>query len=236
MHSDDDNREPESYPDAVGILSRSEKVQPALVEELVQPELSDWVKSFHHKPIHMPSLRRALRERLQEKVEREGISRAEAALLLGMTEGALADLVTRRLPTLPVRKGKKGQELFLKDELNAFVSAYLPNFKTWATRTSLLQEFFRSLESQTGFKPTPQPCEIGGCPELAAVLCANPDCRPPASPRKVCIAHRERLRSEEEKSLCEVCVRRVLYGDLKGHFQIAGTEQRLRKDHPNEQP
>ena len=50
----DFNGEPESYLDAVGILSRSEKMFPAIVEELVQPELSVWVNSFRQKRIDMP--------------------------------------------------------------------------------------------------------------------------------------------------------------------------------------
>ena len=228
----DDNREPESYLEAVGILSRSEKVLPAIVEELLEPELSDWGKSLRHKVIHMPSLRKALQDRLQQKADKEGICRAMAALLLGMTEQSFGELVKRNLPTFPMRHGTNGQELFLKDELDAFVSAYLPNFKTWSRRTNLLLEFHRSLESQTRFKAVPQPCEIGGCTELAAVVCANPGCRPPGLPRKVCIAHREHLRTRNDNSLCEECVRRVLYGDLKDRFQIAGTDQRLRKEHP----
>jgi len=141
----DDNREPESYLDAVGILSRSESVLPAIVEELLEPELTDWVKSLRQKPIHMTVLRSALQDRLQEKVERYGIGPTTAALLLGMTEHSFGELVKRNplvkrtLPTLRMRQGTKGQELFLKDELDAFVSAYLPNFKTWSSRTSLLQ-------------------------------------------------------------------------------------------------
>ena len=69
---------------------------------------------------------------------------------------------------------------------------------------------------------------------MAAVICANSVCRVNAPPRKVCIAHRERLRTREDKSLCEECVRRVLYGDLQGQFQIAGTDERLRRVHPIE--
>ena len=122
-----------------------------------------------------------------------------------MTEQSFGEFVNRRLSRFPVRKANDGRELFLKEELDAFVTGYLPNFKTWGTRTGLLVDFHRSLESQTGFKAVPQPCEIGGCGELAAVICANQGCRPQAPPRKVCIAHREHLRMEEDKSLCEVC-------------------------------
>ena len=81
-----DSREPDSYPDAVGLLSRSEGVIPTLVEEALQPELSNWVKSFKQNSIQMPSLQHALRDCRQEKVEREGISRPLAALRLGITE------------------------------------------------------------------------------------------------------------------------------------------------------
>lgn len=230
--ANDDNHEPESYPDAVGMLSRSERVVPAIVEELLQPELGDWVKSLQQKPFNVAALRQSLRERLQKKVEQEGITRAAASLLLGMTEHSFEELLNRCLPTFPVRRGMNGQERFLKDELDAFVSAYLPNFKTWGTRTSLLKEFHRNLESQTDFRAAPQLCEIGGCSELAAVICANPHCRPHAPPRKICVAHREHLRKREDQCLCEECVRRVLYGNLKDSFQIVGTEQRVRRAHP----
>ena len=104
-----DSREPESYPDAVGLLSRSDGVIPTLVEELLEPELSNWVKSFKQKPIQMPSLRDALRGRLQEKVEREGIPRQIAALRLGITEESFAELVNRQLPMLSPRQGKNGR-------------------------------------------------------------------------------------------------------------------------------
>jgi hypothetical protein len=232
MHASDVDYEPGSYLDAVGALARSERVPPAMVEDLLRPELSEWVSTFHEKPLRLTELRDTLNGRLRDWVEKEGIRSGEAALHLGMTERSFDKLLELHLPNLGIRAGQNGSSGILKRELDDFRDAYLPKFKTWSSRTSLLNEFFCNLERQVGFKVEPQPCEIDDCEQLAAVVCENVSCRSGGSPRKVCFTHRERLRDPIEKSLCAVCVGRVLHGDLKGAFRIAGTEARLLRDYP----
>lgn len=233
MDTGDTTFMPESYPQAVAAISRSEQVLPALVEELLQPELSGWASSLHQQPLDLVRLRTTLHERLEEVIRREGIPPNLAALYLGMTIESFEELLKRRIATLRAHRMPGGQPVFLKVDLDAFIDNYLPRFKTWSTRTSLLREFFGNLESATGFRPDPQYCEIEPCEHLAEVICGNSGCRTALPPRKVCVAHRERLRNREDRSLCAHCVRRVLYGDLRGAFQIAGTEARLRREYPN---
>ncbi|HEV3004981.1 MAG TPA: hypothetical protein VGX78_10995, partial [Pirellulales bacterium] len=74
MHTSEIDFEPDSYQDAVDALARSEHVAPAIVEELLQPELSEWVRAFHRRPLRFPELREALKGRLQNRVEKEGIA------------------------------------------------------------------------------------------------------------------------------------------------------------------
>jgi hypothetical protein len=150
-----------------------------------------------------------------------------------MTEDSLRRLLDLRLPDLPVRRSDDGEVRFLKPELDALTESYLPRFKTWRRRTSLLTEFFQNLESRTGFRPMPQNCEIEPCGNLAEVVCANPSCRSDGPPRKICAAHRELLRSRGSPGVCASCVRRVLHGDLQGQFDIAGSKERLLKDYPH---
>lgn len=223
---------PRSYLEAVGELARREGVYPDVVEDLLRDELGDWVRSFHMRPIDIAALGNLLRDRLRARLQKHGICAAAAALLLGLTDESFDALLQTGILKTYVRRDEQGKERFLKEELDAFVSSFLPDFKTWGTRTSLLKEFHRNLAAQTRFEAQPQPCEIGGCAELAAVICANPSCRDDRPPRKVCFRHREQLRADAGGNLCEECVRRVLYGDLSGRFEIVGTEDRLKKDHP----
>ncbi len=232
MHASDVDYAPDSYEEAVGSLARTERVPPAMVEDLLRPELSEWVSTFHEKPLRLAELRDTLNGRLRDWVEKEGMHSGEAALHLGMTERSFDKLLELHLPNIEIRSGQNGTSGFLKRELDDFRDAYLPRFKTWSSRTSLLKEFFRNLERQVGFTAEPQPCEVERCEQLAAVICENVSCRSGASPRKVCYTHRERLRDPTEKSLCAVCVGRVLRGDLKGAFRIAGTEAQLLRDYP----
>lgn len=223
--------EPDSYAEAVRVLAESADALPAVVEDLLQPELGVWVRSLGTKPFDLPRMTGALRGAIEEKVRNAGLSREEAALYLGMKLSSFADLLAQRPPNLRVRLNSEGEERFLKDELDAFMDEYLPRFKTWSSRTSLLSDLFQSLEQRMGFSASAQQCEIEGCGNFAEVACANPDCRAGGPTRKVCAAHRERLR-ESGGSLCAACVHRVLYGDLQSRYSIAGTEARLLRDHP----
>lgn len=208
-------------------------VDVTLAEELLKPELNQWVASLGLSRPVTSQFEQLLSDRLQQKVDNEGLNTAEAALYMGMTEHSFRRLLDLQLPKLPVRTGNDGEPRFLKSELDRFADSYLPSFKTWSTRTNLLREFFLNLENRTGFQVEPQYCEIQPCEHLAAVVCANPDCRQGAEPRKVCVAHREHLRDRSDQSLCSVCVRRVLHGDLQGRYEIAGTPERLLRDHPH---
>jgi hypothetical protein len=229
----DETVEPTTYLDLIGKLALLEKV-PAVVVEQLLPELArQWCDALvipESRPT-MALLRQELRQGLQAKVDCEGLTTAEAALNLGVTDPSFDELKERKLPNLVVRFNSGGQERFLREDLDAFVSSYLPDFKTWSTRDGLLSEFFENLERATGFQPDPQYCEIDA-KNLAALQCSNPACRKNAPPRKICVRHRERLRNPSDKSLCSECVHRTLYGDLKGQFQIGGTEDRLRRDYP----
>jgi hypothetical protein len=211
-----------------------------LAQDLLQPEVDQWVKSFGLQRIDTARLEQLLRDRLQAKVNEQGLRTPEAALCLGMTEDSFRRLLDLRLPDLPLRRSDDGELRFVKPELDAFTHSYLPRFKTWSRRTSLLMEFFQNLEVRTGFRPAPQNCEnepggneIDPCGNLAEVVCANPACRSDGPPRKICVAHRELLRSRGSPSLCASCVRRVLHGDLQGQFDIAGSKERLLKDYPH---
>ena len=142
--------------------------------------------------------------------------------------------MNRQLPASSPRQGKNGQELFLTDELDVFVNGYLPNFKTWATRSSLLREFHRGLDSQTGFIATPQPCEISACGESAGLHLRVT--------RNVGRMLRHEKSASPTVSTCGRGETRASashawpswMGDLQGRFQIAGTEERIRRDHPVE--
>jgi hypothetical protein len=217
--------------EAVDVLALSERLPARLVEELLQPEFSDGAQSLGAGPYDFGSLRATLGDRLQARLDREGLDHAATAAYLGMTEDSFAEL--RRQPWLQLRihRNSSGEERFLKEDVDALTDSYLPRFRTWTNRTSLLTDFFRELQARKGFVAKPQPCEIEGCPRLANVVCVNPDCRR-NGPRKVCAAHYERLRDPIEKSLCAICIPRVLYGDLHGRFRIAGTEERLMRDYP----
>ncbi len=204
-----------------------------LAEELLKPELNQWVESLGLGRPDMSRFGQLLSDRLQHKVNVEGLSIPEAALYMGMTEGSFRRLSNLQLPALPIRTGSDSESRFLKNELDRFADFYLPSFKTWNTRTNLLREFRLNLESRTGFQVEPQWCELQPCEHLAAVVCANADCRQDAEPRKVCVAHREHLRDRSDQSLCSACVRRVLHGDLQSQYQIAGTRERLLRDYPH---
>lgn len=208
-------------------------VDVTLAEELLKPELNQWVESLGLDRPDTSRYEQLLKDRLQKRVTAEGLRIPEAALYMGMTEESFRRMLELQLPALPVRAAHDGEPRFLQGELDRFADSYLPSFKTWSTRTSLLREFFLNLDNRTGFQVQPQFCEVQPCEHLAAIVCANPECRPDAEPRKVCVAHREHLRDRSDQSLCSVCVRRVLHGDLQGQYEIAGTPERLLRDHPH---
>lgn len=204
-----------------------------LAEELLQPEINQWVESLGLARPNTSQYEQLLKDRLQHKVDAEGLSIPEAALYMGITEESFRQLLDLRLPALAVRTSHGGEPQFLKSELDRFADSYLPNFKTWSTRTKLLRELFLNLENREGFQVEPQFCEVQPCEHLASVVCANPNCRPGSEPRKVCVAHREHLHDRSDQSLCSVCVQRVLHGDLQGQYEIAGTRERLLRDYPH---
>jgi hypothetical protein len=229
----DETVEPTTYLDLIGKLAQLEDLPAAVVEQLLPKLAGQWCDAMVI-PAPRPTiafLRDELRLGLQAKVDRDGLTAADAALNLGITDASFDELKKRKLRNLVVRSNSGGDRRFLREDLDAFVSSYLPDFKTWSTRDGLLFEFFENLQRVTDFQPEPQYCEIDG-KNLAALQCSNPDCRETAPPRKICVRHRERLRSAANMSLCSECVRRTLYGDLKGRFQIGGTEDRLRRDYP----
>lgn len=177
-------------------------------------------------------LAEAIRRALQERVDREGVEPAAAALMLGLTEASFGALAAGPYG-LPVRRDGRGEVRFLREELDAFVRAYLPRFKTFASRSSLLREFHRQLaERSRDFQPAEQRCESDDCTNLAAHRCANPHCRAGASPRKVCPRHQEHLEGAQDQRLCDACARRAVAGELP-EFRLAGSPERLRQEYGN---
>lgn len=185
----------------------------------------------------VPSLAAKLKKLVAAKVEAAGMTAAEAALSLGLTEPSFADMVRRNVG-VRTYQNSDGKPRFLEDDLDALIDAYTPRFKTWASRSNLLREFHRNLSAKLGpsedFVPREQACEggaaEGGCRNLASVICSNPDCRPGAAPRKVCPRHQEHLATALDERLCDECVRRVVAGELTG-FDLAGSPDRLEKDY-----
>ncbi len=50
MPTEDETDNPRTVLEAVGVLARSERLLPALVEELLQPEFSDWARPLGTRP------------------------------------------------------------------------------------------------------------------------------------------------------------------------------------------
>src|SRR4051812_22200220 len=68
-----------------------------LAEELLGPEILQWSSSRGIDPPDESVFPALLRERLLEKVDKEGLSLVEAALYCGMTEESFRDLLSRQV-------------------------------------------------------------------------------------------------------------------------------------------